>query len=168
MEKMIVVVFENQSKAVAGLHALRELSSRGEISVYDAQVVTRELNGAVRVVDNVDLSGFPEIVGGTAVGTLVGLLGGPIGAFVGGSAGALLGAIADAREVGVTEEFVNDIEAALTPGAVERHIVGAIVGEAPAEDRTVELLGGLDVGPGQFDIVQISVCRHLAVPSLFH
>ena len=116
MEKMIVAVFEDQSKAVAGLHALRELSSRGEISVYDAQVVAREPNGAVRVVDNVDLSGFPEIVGGTAVGALVGLLGGPIGAFVGGSAGALLGAIADAREVGVTEEFVNDIEAALTPG----------------------------------------------------
>src|SRR5271165_1794406 len=64
MEKMIVVVFENQSKAVAGLHALRGLSGQGEISVYDAQVVAREPNGAVRVVDKVDLSGFPEIVGG--------------------------------------------------------------------------------------------------------
>jgi len=116
MEKMIVVVFDNELKAVAGLRALRELDRQGEISVYDAQVVAREPNGSLRTVDNVDLSGFPGIVGGTAVGALVGLLGGPIGALVGGTAGALIGCVADVREVGVTQEFVNDIEAALTPG----------------------------------------------------
>jgi uncharacterized membrane protein len=116
MEKMIVVVFENELKAVAGLRALRELDRQGEISVYDAQVIVREPNGSLRTVDNVDLSGFPAIVGGTAVGALVGLLGGPIGALVGGTAGALVGCVADAREMGVTQEFVNDIEAALTPG----------------------------------------------------
>ena len=116
MEKMIVVVFDNQSKAVAGLGALRDLDRQGEISVYDARIVVRDPSGALRVVENVDLTGFPEVMGGTVVGTLVGLLGGPIGVVVGGSTGALVGAISDARDMGVTEEFVNDIQAALTPG----------------------------------------------------
>jgi len=116
MEKMIVVVFDNESKALEGMRALRELDREGEISVYDAQVVARDPNGAVRVVDNVDLKGFPQIFGGTVVGTLVGLLGGPIGALVGATGGALIGTVADAQEMGVTDEFVNDIKAALTPG----------------------------------------------------
>jgi uncharacterized membrane protein len=117
MDKLIVVVFDNKSKALNGLHTLREMDNSGEISVYDAQLVERDpATGTVRNVENIDLKGFPDLMGGTVIGTLVGLLGGPIGAIVGATGGMLIGAVADAREVGVTDEFVNDIRAALTPG----------------------------------------------------
>jgi len=117
MDKLIVVVFDNQLKALNGLHALREMDNSGEISVYDAQLVERDpATGIVHNVENIDLKGFPDLMGGTVIGTLVGLLGGPIGAIVGATGGLLIGAVVDARESGVTDEFVNDIRTALTPG----------------------------------------------------
>lgn len=117
MDKLIVVVFDNESKAVNGLHALREMDKTGEISVYDAQLIVRDPgSGIVHTVENVDLKGFPEFAGGTVLGALIGLLGGPAGAFIGATGGMLVGIIADARENGITDEFVTDIRAALTPG----------------------------------------------------
>ena len=42
MEKMIVVVFENESKALEGLQALWELDREGDISIYAEQIVAKE------------------------------------------------------------------------------------------------------------------------------
>lgn len=143
MEKFIVVVFGDESKAVGGLRALRELDRNGEISLFDAQVLTKQPDGTIRVVENADLTGFPQVAGSTVVGTLIGLLGGPIGAFIGAGAGALVGCIADANEMGVTNEFVSDIDAALTPG---KSAVAASIEEgewlAPL-DTEMEKLGGV-------------------------
>lgn len=117
MDKLIVVVFDNEPKAVNGLHALREMDNTGEISVYDAQLIVRDpATGIVHNIESVDLKGFPELAGGTVLGALIGLLGGPVGAFIGAAGGMLVGTIADARENGITDEFVTDIRAALTPG----------------------------------------------------
>ena len=141
MEKMVVVVFNNQPKALEGWQTLRELDKEGEISLYEVRIVAKEPSGHVRVIDNADVLAFPMIAGSTVVGTLVGLLGGPLGAFIGASGGALIGAIGDAEEVGVTEEFVNDIKTALTPGKV------ALVAEIDEEwvtplDTRMERIGG--------------------------
>jgi len=144
MDKLIVVVFDNEPKALNGLHALRELDNSGEISVYDAQLIVRDpATGIVHNVDNVDLKGFPDLIGGTVIGTLVGLLGGPIGALVGATGGMLIGAVADAREVGVTDEFVNDIRGALTPG---KAAVCALIDEGEwlmPLDAEMERFGGI-------------------------
>ena len=142
MEKMIVVVFNNEPKAFEGLRILRDLDSEGEISVYETQIVAKEPNGVVRVIDTADLSGFPMIAGGTAVGTLVGILGGPIGVLAGASAGALIGSIGDAEEVGVTDEFANDVTTALAPGKV------ALIADIAEEwvtplDTRMERIGGV-------------------------
>ena len=142
MEKMIVVVFNNEPKAFEGLQALRDLDNEGEISLYEAQIVAKEPSGVVRVIDTADLSGFPMIAGGTAVGTLVGILGGPIGVLAGASAGALIGSIGDAEEVGVTDEFANDVTTALTPGKV------ALIADIAEEwvtplDTRMERIGGV-------------------------
>jgi uncharacterized membrane protein len=116
MEKLIVVVFDSEPKAFEGSQVLRELDSEGEISIYEAQIVAREPSGVIRVIDNTDMMGVPMIVGGMAVGALVGLLAGPVGMLIGGTVGALVGTIGDIDETGVTDEFVNDIKTALTPG----------------------------------------------------
>jgi uncharacterized membrane protein len=118
MDKMLVVVFDNEAKALEGLQVLRDLDGNGEIFVYEAQVVAREPSGAVRVIDNKGIVAFSVIAGGGMLGALVGLLGGPVGALVGAGTGALIGWIADLEETGVSDEFIKEVETALRPGKV--------------------------------------------------
>jgi uncharacterized membrane protein len=141
MEKMIVVVFDNESKALSGLQALWELDREGDISVYAEQTVAKEPSGAVRMIDNSDTSTLPMIGGGTALGALVGLLGGAVGVLVGAAAGAVIGTVTDVEESGVSNEFVNDVTTELTPGKV------ALVADISEErvtplDVRMEQLGG--------------------------
>jgi uncharacterized membrane protein len=142
MEKMIVIVFDDELKALEGFRALKELDRKGEISVHEAQVIAKGPSGAVCVVDNADMLSFPLIGGGAAVGALVGLLGGPFVAVLGASTGALIGSLGDAEEAGVTDEFVDDISTALKPDKV------AVVADIAEEwvtpvDTEMERLGGL-------------------------
>ena len=142
MEKMIVVVFANESKAVEGLQALWELDREGDISVYAEQIVAKEPSGAVRLIDNPDMSSFPMIGGGAGVGALIGLLGGPVGALVGATAGALIGTLTDVEESGVTNEFVDDVTKTLTQGKA------ALVADISEErvtpvDVRMERIGGV-------------------------
>lgn len=142
MEKMMVIVFDDEPKAREGLQILKELDHNGEISVYEAQVVTKGSSGAVRVIDNTNMLMAPMIAGSTAVGAFIGLLGGPVGLLIGATGGALIGSFRDAEEVGVSDEFVNDIATALTPGKF------ALVADVDEEwvtplDTQMERIGGL-------------------------
>jgi uncharacterized membrane protein len=118
MENMIVVVFDDEPKALEGLRRLRQLDTVGEVWIYEVQVVAKESSGAIRIVTAVDDRSISLIGGGTVLGALIGLLGGPVGVVVGGAAGALIGGIGDIEESGVTAEFVRDVEKVLTPGKV--------------------------------------------------
>ena len=142
MEKVVVIVFDNEARALDGLQIIRELDSEGEISVYQAQVIARDLGGGVRVINNDDLLSLPMVAGGTAVGALVGLLGGPIGALVGATAGAVIGSIGDTERAGVTDEFVADIKPSLTPGKVA--VIADITEERVTPlDTRMEHIGGV-------------------------
>jgi uncharacterized membrane protein len=146
MEKLIVVVFENEAKAVEGSRLLWELDNDGEISVHEAQILTKDPSGPIRVIDDTEHMSFPMIAGGTVVGALVGLLGGPAGAIFGATAGATIGLIGsaweEAAELGVTEEFVNDVTTALTPGKFA--VVADIAEERMAPlDTRMEQAGGV-------------------------
>ncbi len=142
VNKLIVIVFDDQTKAFAGLEALRELDRDGEISLFEAQIVVKEPNGGVRVTEDPDDADFPIIGVSTLVGTLVGVLGGPIGLVSGAAAGALIGFLGQLERAGVTDKFVSDVSAALTPGKV------AVVADISEEwvtplDMRVEQLGGV-------------------------
>jgi|SRR5271157_309876 len=142
MEKLIVIVFDNQTKAFAGLEALRELDRDGEISLFAAQIAAKEPDGGVRVIDNPNDVDFPVIGVSTLLGTLVGVLGGPIGLLGGAAAGALIGSIVELGHAGVTDEFINDIATAMTPGKV------AVVADIAEEwvtplDTRMERIGGV-------------------------
>jgi uncharacterized membrane protein len=116
MEKLIVIVFGNQAKAFAGFEALRQLDLDGEISLCEARLVSKEPDGSMRNIDNSDALALPVVGGTSAVGVVIGLLGGPVGALIGGVTGGLIAAIGDAVHAGVTDEFVNDVNTAMTPG----------------------------------------------------
>ena len=101
----------------------------------------KEPNGGIRYIDNSDELAFP-VIGGTAVGALVGLLGGPLGALVGGMAGGLIGSIGDLVHAGVTDEFLDDVNTAMTAG---KFAVVADVSEdwvTPLDTR-MEQIGGV-------------------------
>ena len=114
MERMLVVVFENELKAYDGSKALSELESEGSISVHARAVIMKNAEGKVIVKQERD--DFPiRTVGGTAIGALIGLLGGPIGLGIGAVAGTLTGSILDLNRAGVDSEFIDDVSKKLEP-----------------------------------------------------
>jgi len=142
VEKMIVIVFDDRTKANAGCEILRQLERDGEISVYEAQMIAKEPSGSIEYIDNSNELAFPVIGSATAVGAFVGLLGGPLGALLGGMAGGLIGSIGDLVHAGVTDEFVNDVNTAMTVGKF------ALVADVSEDwvtplDARIEEIGGV-------------------------
>ncbi len=140
MEKMLVVVFDDESKAYEGSRALKQLDAEGSMTIYAEAVIKKNADGTV-MVKQVD-DGFPiRTVGGTAIGSLIGLLGGPVGLGIGAVAGALAGSLGDLSVAGVDAEFLDDVGAALTTGKC------AVIADISEEwvtpvDTRMEALGG--------------------------
>ncbi len=116
MEKLIAVIFDEETKANAGFEALRQLDRDGEISVYEARMIAKQPSGSIRFIDTTDELAFPVVTGATVVGAFVGLLSGPLGVVSGGMVGALISSIVHTAHLGVTDEFVNGVSTALAPG----------------------------------------------------
>ena len=115
MEKMLVVVFDSESKAYDGTNALSQLDREGSITVHAECVIKKNAEGktvVLKIVDDLPIS----TVGGTAIGSLIGLLGGPYGVIIGAAAGTFVGATSDLYGAGVSAEFVDEVSAILTPG----------------------------------------------------
>lgn len=142
MEKLVVIVLDDDAKAFKALEALRELDQVGEIALYDAQVVARQPDGSLKVISEFESPELKNVLGGTLVGILAGVLGGPAGMAFGGSVGLLMGAISELRADGVTDEFVKDVESALIAGKTA--VLASISEDSTAAlDLRVERLGGM-------------------------
>ena len=82
MERILVVVFGDESKTYEGSHALRQLDVEGSIAIHAESVIKKNADGTITVKQSED--DFPvRTVGGTAIGSLIGLLEGPIGLGIG-------------------------------------------------------------------------------------
>ena len=140
MEKMLVVFFDEESKAYEGSRALKQLDAEGSMTIYAEAVIKKNADGTVAVKEAGN--GFPiRTVGGTAIGSLIGLLGGPVGLGIGAAAGALAGGMGDLNAAGVEAEFLDDVAVALTPGKF------ALIADVSEEwvtpvDTRMEALGG--------------------------
>ena len=141
MEKMLVVVFDNETRAYEASRALNQLDIEGSIAVHAQSVISKEPNGTVKVKQTE--GDFPiRTITGTAIGSLVGLLGGPVGVAVGASAGVLAGSFGDLYVAGVDSDFLTEVSAMLTPG---KHAVVADISEewiTPVDTR-MEALNGV-------------------------
>ena len=140
MERMLVVVFDNEKKAFEGGSALKQLEREGGFSIYAEAVVVKHADGTVSV-KQLDDSGPIGTLAGTAVGSLIGVLGGPVGLAIGAASGLALGALYDANDIRVGESFLDDVSKSLTPNKV------AVVAEVEEEwttpvDTRMEALGG--------------------------
>jgi uncharacterized membrane protein len=141
MNRMLVVVFGNESKAYEGRRALQDLDRDGSITAYAYAVITKNPDGTSSVKEGDDSGPLGTLVG-TSVGSLIGLLGGPVGLAIGAGAGLLGGVIADLDNARISQDFVDDVSKQLTPGRV------ALVAEIDEEwttpvDLRMESLGGI-------------------------
>ena len=138
---MLVVVFENETKAYQGSRALAELDREGSIAIHAEAVIQKNNDGTVTVKQAED--SFPVgTAAGTAIGSLIGLLGGPIGFGIGAAFGATAGAFGDLYAAGVDEDFLADVATTLTAGKC------AVVADASEEwvtpvDTRMEAVGGV-------------------------
>jgi uncharacterized membrane protein len=140
MERMLVVVFNDEPKTYEGSHALKQLDAEGSITIHAESVIKKNADGTITIKQSD--GEFPlRTVGGTAIGGLIGLLEGPVGVAVGATAGLLAGSIGDLHVAGVDAEFVDEVAATLTPGKC------AVIAEVSEEwvtpvDIRMEALGG--------------------------
>ena len=142
MQKLIVIIFDERSKARASLKALRDLDRDGELSLFELALAVKGPNGRVRVIENPDDVNFPAVGVGSLTGSVLGALGGPIGIVAGAAAGALIGFIINLERAGVTDDFVNDVSTAMAPGKFA--VVADVVEDSTAPlDERMEPLGGV-------------------------
>ena len=147
MDRMLVVVFDSEDKAIEASRVLHELDRDGYVVVYDAAIVVKNPNGTTSVRRGGEYGPQGTLTGvvlGSFIGLLVGplgALGGALGAATGAVGGTLVGALSDFENVRVGSDFIEDASKELVPGKA------ALVAEIEEEEITpvdlrMEDLGG--------------------------
>jgi uncharacterized membrane protein len=158
MEKMMAVIFDDQSKAYRGSEILKALDAEGSITIHSQVVIQKNADGSISVYEN---DNFPiRTAGGTALGSLIGLFGGPVGLGIGAMAGALVGSLNDLYVAGVDADFVDEVAAKLTPG---KYAVVADMSEeweTPVDTR-MEPVGGTVFRTPKKNFEQEQRARHI-------
>ena len=116
-ENVVVVRFEDPSKAYQALSVLKECAADGRIGLESAAIVERTESGELRIpegTDNVELLGTAS---GSLLGMLIGVLGGPVGVLVGWGSGALVGSAFDIDHAVTSDEALTVLGRALPPGS---------------------------------------------------
>jgi uncharacterized membrane protein len=140
MDRMIVVVFDSENKAYEGKKALQQLVDEGSIGLYAYAVLAKQQDGTAKIKQGDNAGPLATLVG-TSFGSLIGMLGGPAGMLVGAAAGMGAGAGMDFANLGIGEDFLDDVTKRLTPNKF------ALVAEveedwvAPVDSR-MEAIGG--------------------------
>lgn len=118
MNKMLIVIFDNETAAKVGLEALRKLHKDGDITLYATGVMVRDAQDKTRVLTIKDQARGGGAGIGLAVGSVIGLLGGPVGVAIGAVTGTAVGAIRDLWVAGVGLDFIEEAKSFLQPGKV--------------------------------------------------
>jgi uncharacterized membrane protein len=157
---MLVVVFDNESKAYEGKKALLQLDGEGSITVYGYAVVAKNSDGTTTVKQGDDYGPLGTLTG-TAVGSLIGLLGGPVGVAIGAAAGLAVGAAVDVNNAGIGYDFIDDVTKVLLPNRV------AVIAEIDEDwttpvDNRMEAIGGIVFRRALSDVKQTIHDEHIA------
>jgi uncharacterized membrane protein len=141
MEKLLVVVFDNEKNAYEGARVLNQLDAEGSVTVYAASIISKNVDGTQIVKKAV--GDYPiHTIEGTAIGSLIGLIGGPVGFGIGATTGAMMGLVNDVYETGVDVDFLTEVWEYLTP---EKFALVADMSEewvTPLDTR-MEAIGGI-------------------------
>src|SRR5262249_937223 len=140
MDRMLVVVFDNECKAYEGKKALLQLDGEGSISVYGYAVLAKAADGKTTLKQEDDVGPLGTLAG-TALGSLIGLLGGPVGVALGAASGLAAGTTIDLHNARISDDFIDDVNKMLLPNRV------AVVAEIEEDwttpvDTRMEAIGG--------------------------
>ena len=140
MDRMLVVVFDNENKAYEGKKALQQLDGEGSISVYGYAVLAKNADGTATIKHGDDVGPIGTLLG-TSLGSLIGVLGGPAGVALGAAAGMATGSAFDLTNVQVGSDFIDDVQKVLSPKKV------ALIAEIEEDwttpvDTRMEAIGG--------------------------
>jgi len=140
MNRMLVVVFDSEMKAYEGKQALMKLDAEDTIGVYAHAVLEKRADGTATIMEEDDWGPIGPLLS-TSFGSMIGLLGGPAGVVLGATAGALVGGVIELNRSVVGEDFIDDVNKALTPNKF------ALVAEIDEDsttpvDRRMEAIGG--------------------------
>ena len=160
MDRMLVVVFDNEAKAYEGKKALHQLATEGSIGVYAYAVLAKKADGTATMKQEDDLGPIGTLVG-TAFGSLIGMLGGPVDMLAGATAGMSVGAGADLSDASLSSDFLNDVTKVLKPNKV------ALVAEIDEEwvtpvDTRLESIGGTVFRRSVTDVADRIQDEHIA------
>ena len=160
MERMLVVVFDDEKKAYEGSRALNQLDGDGSIAIHAESVIVKKADGTAAVKQAE--GDFPfRALEGTALGGLVGLLAGPMGLAVGAGAGLMVGSLGDLYAAGVDAEFLDEVSSKLVPGKC------AVVADVSEEwvtpvDTRMEGLGGVVFRAARTNVQDEMAAREVA------
>jgi uncharacterized membrane protein len=115
MGTLVAVVFEDESTAFEMRAALAKMQKQYLVEMEDAVVVTRDLQGKIKLHQAVSLT-TAGAVGGGFWGMLIGLLflNPFLGAMVGASAGALA---ARFHDIGIDDQMMRDVGSSIKPSS---------------------------------------------------
>jgi uncharacterized membrane protein len=138
---MVVVVFDNQSKAYEGKEALTHLDAEGSVVLYGYAVVAKDSAGRVTVKQSEDLGPVGTLVG-SSLGALLGAIGGPVGLAIGATLGLAAGSGTDLHYLSLGDDFIDDVSKELLPNRYA--VIGAVDEEwtTPLDER-MEAIGGI-------------------------
>jgi uncharacterized membrane protein len=134
IENVVVVRFDEPSKAYQALSVLKDCDAAGRISLDSAAVVERTPDGQLRTPEGTDNMEFVGTASGSLIGMLIGVLGGPLGVLIGWGAGAVTGAIVDVVRADKGDEALTAFGRAIPPGST------AVIAEV--EEPAVEVIDG--------------------------
>jgi uncharacterized membrane protein len=140
MNKVAVVVFDDEKQAYEGSRAFQDLHREGSITVYADAVIVKEAGGKAALRRAPDPGPLGTLTG-LMMGSLVGMLAGPVGMALGAGAGTMLGVALDLTRAGIGDDFLTEVTEFLLPGKA------AVVAEIEEEwqaplDTRMDALGG--------------------------
>ena len=110
MDKMLVAVFDSETKAFEGSRALRELHDRGSLVTYAVAVIVKHADGLVNTSQAFGQDAL-GVLHGTATASLIELLGRSVGIADGAASGGILvSSIIDGlANASVGADFVDEV-----------------------------------------------------------
>jgi uncharacterized membrane protein len=138
---VISVAFEDDCNTYAGLTALKQLDTQGQLKLEAAAVVARGDDGKLVVKDEVGDVDYEGTVSGGTLGLLIGILGGPLGVLVGGTYGLMMGSLFDLGEADETQSVLSQIATSVRPGRTA--LLAQVTEQSPeVVDTVMTGLGG--------------------------
>ena len=124
---VVVVRFNEPSKAYQALSVLKECDAEGRIALESAAVVERTPEGALQIAEGADNLGPVGAASGSLIGMLVGVL-------LGWGSGALIGGAFDLDRAVTSDEALTVLGRAIPPGST------AVI--ASVDEPAVEVIDG--------------------------